>query len=328
LNTRKKEFDLTQYQRLMEIMCPGENQFGHDNLDRLFYPDAFAMLETCQNKAETIKVITTKARYWADKTNEPQEIKENLVEQLLACALITHPEHFKFAGCGIRNLVGLVGEPTGSKSSAVMRGELLAGPLATFSRSRVKQSVFGLSPVSDFLQALEPTFSIETLIEQRGFAHPRLIELVESMGGHHPAIEAALTEGSIPSDQVSPVLQMVKRKKAYGAYQLDSLVVLLRPIINKLECFEPVSPDDTELAPATPTNNKSQIQWDRGEYFLPAFAQAPGLKAAVITYLETLEGVTPDHLMLIGVDGADVPQIVKRMPLKAQGSLFSADLGL
>ncbi|WP_338924738.1 hypothetical protein V0M98_34530 (plasmid) [Pseudomonas silesiensis] len=330
LNTRKEAFDFTHYQRLMEIMCPGENQFGHDNLDRLFYPDAFAMLETCQNKVETIKVITAKARYWADKTNEPQEIKENLVEQLLASALIAHPEHFKFAGCGIRNLTGLVGEPTGSKSSAPMKRELLAGPLATFSRSRIKtQSVFGLSPLSSFLQGLEPSFSIETLIERRGFAHPRLIELVESLGGHHPAIEAALTEGSIPNDQVSPVLQMVKRKKAYGAYQLDSLVALLRPVINKLQRFAPVNPDDESAqAPETPKNSKSQTQWDRGEYFLPAFAQRPGLKAAVITYLETLEGVTPDHLMLIGVNGADVPQIVKKMPLKAQGALFSADLGL
>lgn len=330
LNTRKKEFDLNHYQRLMDIMCPGDNQFQHDNLDRLFYPDAFAMLETCQDKAQTIKVITTKARYWADKTNEPQEIKENLVEQLLACALISHPEHFKFAGCGIRNLVGLVGEPIGSRSSAVMKGELIAGPLATFSRSRFKvQTVFDLSPLSSFLQALEPSFSIETLVEHRGFAHPRLIDLVGSLGGHHPAIEAALTEGSIPSDQMSPVLQMVKRKKAYGAYQLDSLLALLSPVINKLKCFPPANPDDESAqAPETPKNSKSQIQWDRGEYFLPAFAQRPGLKAAVITYLETLEGVTPDHLMLIGVNGADVPQIVKKMPLKAQGELFSADLGL
>lgn len=329
LNTREEAFDLTQYQRLMEIMCPGENQFGHDNLDRLFYPDAFAMLEICQNKAQTIKVITTKARYWADKTNEPQEIKENLVEQLLACALITHPEHFKFAGCGIRNLVGLVGEPTGSKTSALMKRELLAGPLASFSRSRIKQSVFGLSPVSGFLQGLESLLSVETLIERRGFAHPRLIELVESLGGHHPAIEAALTEGSIPNDQVSLVLQMVKRKKAHGAYQLDSLLALLRPVINKLQRFAPVNPDDeSPQAPETPKNNKSQIEWDRGEYILPAFAQKPGLKAAVIAHLENLEGVTPDHLMLIGVSGTDVPQIVSKMPLTAQGALFSADLGL
>jgi hypothetical protein len=330
LNTREAAFDLTQYKRLMEIMCPGENQFGHDNLDRLFYPDAFAMLETCQNKAQTIKVITTKARYWANKTNEPQEIKENLVEQLLACALIAHPEHFKFAGCGIRNLVGLVGEPTGSKTSALMKRELIAGPLATFSRSRFKvQTVFDLSPLSSFLQSLDPSFSIETLVEHRGLAHPRLIDLVESLGGHHPAIEAALTEGSIPSDQMSPVLLMVKRKKAYGAYQLDSLLALLRPVINKLQRFAPVNPDEeSPQAPETPKNNKSQIEWDRGEYILPAFAQKPGLKAAVIAQLENLEGVTPDHLMLIGVSGAEVPQIVRKMPLTAQGSLFSADLGL
>lgn len=330
LNTRQEAFDLTHYQRLIEIMCPGENQFGHDNLDRLFYPDAFAMLETCQNKAETIKVITAKARYWAGKTNQPQEIKENLVEQLLACALITHPEHFKFAGCGIRNLVGLAGEPTGSKSSAHMKREILAGPLATFSRSRVKtQSVFGLSPLSSFLQGLDPLLTIETLIERRGFDHPRLIELVESLGGHHPAIEAALTEGSMPNDQVSPVLQMVKRKKAYAAYQIDSLVALHLPLIKKLNRFEPVNPDDdTAPSPKMLANNQSQIQWDRGQYFQPAFDLVPGFKSAVITHLESLEGVTPDHLMLIGVSGAEVPQIVRKMPLAAQGALFSADLGL
>jgi hypothetical protein len=101
------------------------------------------------------------------------------------------------------------------------------------------------------------------------------------------------------------------------------------PLIKKLNRFEPVNPDDdTAPSPKMLANNQSQIQWDRGQYFQPAFDLVPGFKSAVITHLESLEGVTPDHLMLIGVSGAEVPQIVRKMPLAAQGALFSADLGL
>jgi hypothetical protein len=328
LKAKPEEFDLEDYQHLMGSMTPGTGYFTKNTLDQLFFTDAFAMLETCQDKAKTIKAITAKARYWAAYSGINPTRQEDMAEQLLSNALILHPEHFKQAGCGIRNLVGLEDLPTTHRRE--LDKDIFAGPLTLFSRSKLQgNKYFGLSQLFTSLQHLEPTLSIETMVELRGFANKRLVDLVESLGGHHPAIEAALAEGTIPEKEASPFLLMIKRKNMYVAYQIGSLMALLRPIINTLNRFEPVNPDDDSAqAPSTPINNKTQLKWIRDEHFVPAFAKAAGLKKAVIAYLEALEGVTPDHLMLIGVSGADVPQIVKKMPLKAQGALFSTDLGL
>ena len=325
ISARLEDFDLDEYEHLMNTLVQKHENYSRYNvLDHLFLSDAFMMLEKSQDTALVLKVLTNKARFWAGKIEPSLSFHDDLTEQLLACALFTHPEHYKRAGLGLRNLIGL--QPDRAVFPFVE--DLLAGPLAFFSISRQLSSFSmtnSLGRLMTYTEAMLPEFGVDKLIENSGFTNTRTMELLKLQGGHSPALEVMLADGAVPQRLAEPLLDIINETASHAAYQPASLLSLLATMIHRVKS----SSSDSHL------NNKwideldeNGIKRVRGAYFKPAMLARPGLKAELIAYLDKLEGVTANHLQLTGIDAADVPHIVSKMPLNDQGKLFSVDLGL
>ena len=333
VKTPPEQFDLEEYRHLVKSQCPRKSRINDYALGRLFFTDAFALLETCADHALAIRVLKAKALVWAERFEFDATTTADLAEQLLACALFTHPEQFKKAGCGFRNLLGFQtghalaklegydAEPTAT--------DLLSGPLAYFTSSKVNhKGAFGLAALLGAMKTHEPDFTIAGLIKHTGFSNTRTLHLVELVGGHVRTLDLLLLDCDFPQDQGLSWLQMIAGKKAFGEYQPHSLLKMLDTLIQEIPFFTQNELDHPETLQCSFEQPKPGARSRRDRYFIPAMQQVPGLNAALLAHLETLQGVTPDHLYLVGIEPEDAPKIVQKMPLKVQGKLFSTDLGL
>lgn len=325
LNRSLEEFDLGEYEHLMNTLLPRSESYSqYDVIDHLFLSDAFMMLEQTQDTALVLKVLTAKARFWAEKLEPSNSLNDDLAEQLIACALFTHPEHFKRAGLGLRNVIGLQPE----RALFPFVEELLAGPLAFFSTSRQLSSFSmtnSLGRLLTYTKTLLPEFCVDTLIEKSGFTNTRTLELLRLNGGHSLALENMLADGAVPPRLTEPLLDIINETASHATYQPASLTAFLATMIHRVKFSN--SDVHRSYNGQEDLDDKTIIRL-RSAYFTPAKAACPGLKAELIAYLGKLEGVTPEHLQLTGIDAADVPHIVSKMSLTDQGKLFSHDLGL
>ncbi|WP_338924737.1 hypothetical protein V0M98_34525 (plasmid) [Pseudomonas silesiensis] len=328
--TPPEQFDVEAYRHLIKALCPHKNRINEYALDRSFFTDAFTLLETYTDHALAIRVLKEKALVWAQMFEFDATVTADLAEQILACALFAHPEHFKQAGCGLRNLLGLqTGETLEKLNGDAVAAHLLNGPLAYFSSSKEYQKgVMGLPALYGAVRTHDPAFTVRGLIEQRGFSHIRTLALVELLGGHAPVIDSVLLESDFPKDKGASWLKMIEKKKAFGAHQPHTLVKIMASLISSIPFFTQGELDNPQELQRSFEQPKSETTRRRNLYFIPAMQQVPGLRAALITHLESLQGVTPDHLYLVGIEPKDAPKIVQKMPLKVQGKLFSTDLGL
>jgi hypothetical protein len=326
LSAPLEDFDLGEYEHLMNMLVPNHEHYSkYSVLDHLFLSDAFMMLEQSKDTALALKVLTAKARFWAEKLEPSKSFTDDLTEQLVACALFTHPEHFKRAGFGFRNLMGLQPSRAGVFSTIQ---DILAGPIALFSSSRMiagNNFTFGLDRLLTYTQALLPEFSINTLIEHSGFSHTRIMELIKLQGGHCVALDDLLAGGALPHQWEEWLLDVIGETQSYAAYQPQSLAKVLGELIQKVKFADSDGPRNGE---GVPFINDKRIKELRAAYFMPAMAANPGLKNELIAHLHTLDGVTAEHLQLTGISAHDVQTLVKKMSLNDQGKLFSVDLGL
>lgn len=337
--TPPDQFCVDDYRRLINHQCPGRANIDETMLDLLYFTEAFALLETCADHVLAIRVLKAKAMVWAERAELVNGDETNdLAEQLLACALVTHPEHYRAAGCGHRNLLGLSKREPWSPTLKFMKIRMVAddlfdGPLAYFSRGRPeKRKTFFFEALMSAFKSIEPEFSATSLIEQRGFSHLATLGLVKSMGGHAPVIDAVLMDGDFPIDSGAQWLQMIKGADAYKQYQVNSLVKLLHTQLESVSFFDSANSQSPNEPHKTHTTSKgqqiNQLTYTRDTHFAPAYAKVPELRSAVIEHLRGLNGVTSQHLIMAGISASEVPDIVRKMPLQMSGELFASDLGL
>jgi len=285
-------------------------------IDSLFFTEAFELLERIEDTSIAMKVLTTRAKVWASKiTFYHDVVHEDLVEQLVACAMFAHPDHFKRAGFGKRNLLGM---PT----REVMRdstSRILAGPIAYF---MVPRNAFVTGPITDFnrimayVDHLVPGITLEAFIQHSGINHPAVHPMLKWQGGHSPLVDVLLAESEPTKRELKDLWSTIWEMSAFGAYQPESLVKMLADKLTPKR-FK-FKNKDTE----------SELAYDRDNLFRPAMQYNPGLKAALIRYLETLPVVKPGHLLVTGIEAAEAPTVVSKMHISDQGTLFSNDIGI
>ena len=329
LDAPLEDFDSSKYHELMRNLCQnGSNFFDARVIDNLFFADAFAMLEKTTDTPKVLKVLAEKARFWAEIINPHAEAHDDFVEQMVACAMFTHQDHFRRAGFGLRNLLGL--DP--GRVMLPLAKDILSGPITLFSQIRHNRGISSefppaLARVLAYAQAAFPEMTVEALLEKTGFSNKSCMHLIELEGGHLPIIDSLILDGMADENTRAGLLYMIGRSGSYDKYHPTSLVALL---VDKFERIDMPRPD--ELDGAVPKfrhlYDEDSLEKDRVEVFLPALKANPGLKAALITYLENLPQVTPDHLKLTSISVVEAPNVARKMSLVDQGQLFSNDLGL
>lgn len=336
MNGRIDEFDLEDYKFLLKewgVTVSMDNREGR--FDSIFLTDAFMQLHTHQDTQAVIKNLTLKAGVWAEIMAPGRTDHERLVEQMVAVACFAHPEHFRRAGFGISNLA------TPHEYSMLFQdvNSLLAGPLANFSRTRVATKMgqkFGETRLFEYARRLVPGFDLEKLITQSGFTNRTIPAVVESVGGHHPVIDEALEGCKIGGVVASEMLTMIIKNKAFGAYLPSTLVRICEVKLHDLAYRN----EDGDLVPFLNLENPEipgvpvfgmktrDIEATRDRLFLPAYAQNPGFKQAMIDHLIAQPGITANHLLMTGIDPDDNPEILRKMHLLDRGQSFHNALGI
>ncbi|WP_338924735.1 hypothetical protein V0M98_34515 (plasmid) [Pseudomonas silesiensis] len=323
LDQRLEEFDLGEYEYLMSSLISSDDSYAqYDVLDHLFFSDAFMMLEQSEDTALVLKVLTAKARFWAGKLDNYFTRDDDLTEQLLACALFTHPEHFKRAGFGMRNLIGI--NPQRANSEKVK--DILSGPLAFFSSSRqAAGQTFGLDRLLTYTKALVPEVTVDEVLEHSNLLNTRAMALLTLQGGHSPVIEMLLAEGSLPSRWSETLLDVIGETQSHAIYHPYSLAKMLSQQMKRIKCSNtdsPLNPDGLSYF------DSARINRSRMKYFAPAMAANGGLKDELIDCLRGFKGVSAEHFQITGIDASEAKDVVAGMSLQEQGKLFSVDLGL
>lgn len=306
------------YTKYLESIYLEDHDYYIDDfvIDSLFFTEAFELLERIEDTSIAMKVLTTRAQVWARKiTFYHDEVHEDLVEQMVACAMFGHPDHFKRAGFGKRNLLGM---PT----HEVMRdstSRILAGPIAYF---MVPRNAPVTGPITDFnrimayVDHLVPGITLEAFIQHSGLNHPAVHPMLKWQGGHSPLVDVLLAESEPTKCELKNLWGTIWEKSAFGAYQPESLVKLLA---DKL---------DPKRFKFKNKDTEKELTYERDNHFAPAMRSNPGLKAALIRYLETLPVVKPGHLRVTGIEATEAPTVVNKMHISDQGTLFSNDLGI
>lgn len=335
-NAGVDEFDLEDYKfMLKEFEVKVSMEDRDKKFDSIFLTDAFVLLHTHQDTQAVIKNLTLKADVWAEIIAPGRTDHERLVEQMVAAACFAHPEHFRRAGFGISNLA----TPHEYGMLFSDANALMAGPLAFYSISKTITKVdrkFGETRLFEYARKLVPGFDLEKLITHSGFTNRTIPTLVESVGGHHPVIDEALEGCKVSGIIAADMITMIIKNKKFGSYLPSSLLQLcegkLHDLAYRTEDGElvPFSILENPEKPAMPifTMNTRDIEATRDRLFLPAYAQNPGFKQAMIDYLIAQPGITAKHLTMTGIDPDDNPEILIKMHLLDRGQTFHNALGI
>lgn len=336
MNAGIDKFDLEDYKALLKewgVSASMDNREGR--FDSIFLTDAFMQLHTHQDTQAVIKNLTVKAGVWAEIMAPGRTDHDRLVEQMVAVACFAHPEHFRRAGFGISNLA------TPHEYSMLFPdvNSLLAGPLANFSRTRVATRMgqkFAETRLFEYARRLVPGFDLEKLITQSGFTNRTIPAVVEGVGGHHPVIDEALEGCKISGVVASEMITMIIKNKAFGAYLPSTLVQMCQVKLHDLAYRN----EDGDLVPFLNLEKPElpgipvfemktrDIEATRDRLFLPAYAQNPGFKQAMIDHLIAQPGITAKHLTMTGIDPDDNPEILLKMHLLDRGQTFHNALGI
>lgn len=346
-NAGLDEFDLEDYKHLLNECGVNVSNVLMENreqkFDSIFLADAFVLLHTHQDTKAVIKNLTLKASVWAglmingrsDYACIPHKWVERMVEQMLAAACFAHPEHFHRAGFSINNLA------TPHESDATFRdvNSLMAGPLAYCSLSKKATKLidkkFGEIRLFEYARRLVPGFDLEKLITQSGFTNRTIPALVENIGGHHPVIDEALEGCKISKVVASDMIKMLIKNKAFGSYLPSTLIRICEGKLHDLayrnaegELVHYSNLENPENFSKVSVMNIRRIEETRDQLFLPAYAQNPEFKQAMIEHLIAQPGITAKHLTMTGIDPDDNPEILIKMHLLDRGQTFHNALGI
>jgi hypothetical protein len=336
LTAKAHEFDADAYHDLMVHVlsydygpqpfefAEGEGLEGHYRdplhnkmLNALFYADAYRQLECSSDTASILLDLRQKAECLLSAAGSDEvgaDVFDDTVEQMLCCAFTAHPDHFAAAGFGVKNLVGM--DPQRSPTRQVRN--LLSGPLAVFSESQSTSSHEAFASLRGYLNALEPEFTPNTMIQRQGLNHERIDDVIAAENAYVPAIVPFVMESQRSSKDLGRLGYQITNANAFNRYSVETLSTIYFHYLYQI----PLRQADGTLP------NKGQIKADTYSHiFRELFRKAPVLKEALIAHMESKTGWTHDHLILTGLDHKSAPKVFKAMDLRDQGNVFSHDMG-
>jgi hypothetical protein len=195
---------------------------------------------------------------------------------------------------------------------------LLSGPLAVFSECHAASSRESFANLRTYLNALEPEFTPDAMIQSQGLNHERIDIVIAAEKGYAPAIENLIRTQGLSTEYQGEIAYQISRNCSHHRYTLDDLLKVYTYYLYQI----PLRQEDGVLS-----KNEKFHAGNSSHIFRELYAECPDFKEALIAYMESRTGWTHDHLILTGLDYRSAPRVFKAMDLRDQGSVFSSDIG-
>lgn len=292
---------------------------NHKFLNNVFLTDAFLQLDRSNDTAQVVDNLLSKARATLRTMQSPNEI-ESVAVQLVACALASHPEHFKAAGFGLNNLVGFTTERIIDDTGAHQR--VMSGPLAFFMQYEDLGDPNLHRHVFDHCKRLAPELSIDKIIQKNGVQHSTLVALMMvEQNSFYPALEEFVLNNPIPTHKGIAIAHRIHSDGVASRYKPEALYEIYKSYMNDFPLHAPSTDLNVpQVAPYVAPNTSIK--------FKTAYESVKGFKELVIARLEALDGLTQAHLSATGLDNDIAPQLVQKLGVRDRGRQFAQELGI
>lgn len=262
--------------------------------------------------------MRSRALSWGVLLKCPSFKIPDFADQLMASALCTSPNLFSELGFSHRNLVGLnVNSNLTGLSKAVSDG-----PLALLVKP--DYNIYQTLNCLEFIHDVDQYFFINDIYDGQGFRHTNSVKILASIGGHCPGAEYALANETIEPENALAVLRMMSALDCYDRYSEDCLVKLMSYYIDRLPTMGP----DGILKPLELLEMTGDVRERARLEFRRAYETNPAFKVKFIEKVETLEGLTPEHLRIFSLSGTDLPKTMTRTSRKDRANMLEDELGL
>lgn len=287
-------------------------------LGSIFMTDAFDKAIKTESTKSLVKTLKTRAQAWADHLFCHMNAREDFVEQLLACALITTPKHFHAAGFDKNNMMGLAG----SSCIKGLHRTICDGPIGLLINKSYEEDQVRTALL--YTQELLPEFTVTEMLETKGFRHVHSVYLLQAIGGYSPAAENAILDERFETDKRFPLISMIYNMDVFGKYSAKSLDKLMSFYILRI----PLRRADGTLEEAVMLELTSDMKALAKKEFTRAFEVNDKFKTLFKKRLENTAGLTSEHILVFGLDPLEIPKIIGRMHATDKGIFLEDKLGL
>ena len=307
---------------LCELRARCKQESSKEDLKKLlactFMTETFRRCHETPNPEYILSCMRQRALAWSVLLQCPAERRSDFVDQLLASATCTSPKLFNGLGFSHQNLIGLnVNEDLSGLVKTVSDGPFALLIRADYDMSQTLNCL-------EFLHDVDENFYLNDIYDNSGFRHSNSIKILTSIGGHCPGAEYVVLNEPIEPENVLAILGMLSSLDCYDRYSEDCLVNLMSYYVDRL----PTTGKDGLQQPLTCLEMTGDLR-DRARLeFKRAYETNPAFKTKFIEKVETMEGLTHEHLRLFSLSGMDLPKTMTRTSRKDRGSLLSDELGL
>jgi len=287
-------------------------------LDCTFMTEAFRRSFENPSKSNVLDSMRLKAVSWGILLKCPVKKISDFADQLMASATCTSPRLFSELGFSHRNLIGL---NVNDRLEGLVK-TTSDGPLALMIRPDYDMNE--TLNCLEFLHEIDEDFFLNDIYDNSGFRHSNSIKILTSIGGHCPGAEYAINNEEIEPENVLAILRMLYSLDCYEKYSEECLVKLMSFYVDRL----PTIGKDGAQQPLTCLEMTGDMRERARLEFKRAYEMNPAFKAKFIEQVETMEGLTHEHLKLFSLSGIDLPKTMTRTSRKDRGSLLTDELGL
>lgn len=320
LGLDRSSFSAENYQALVQYAGDAKPTLGNYRLlSNVFLTDAFLQLERSRDTAEIVENLLRKARVTLRTMQSPNDL-ETVAVQMVACALTSHPEHFKAAGFGLNNLVGFPTEGIIDETGAHQR--VLSGPLALFMQYEGLNDPDLHRHVLEHCQRLEPELSIDSIIRHNGLQHSTLMALMMvEKHCYYPALEEFVLHNPLPTVKGIGFAHRIHSDGVARRYKPEALYEIYKSYMNDF----PLHSSDADL---NEPQEAPYVAPNIAIKFETAYDSVKGFQELVIARLDALEGLTQAHLSATGLDTFNATQLVQKLGVRDRGRQFVQELGI
>lgn len=307
---------------LCELRARCTKDFSKEDLRKLlactFMTETFRRCLESTNAEHLLSSMRQRALAWGVLLQCPAESRSDFVDQLLASATCTSPNLFAELGFSHQNLIGLnVNEDLSGLVKTVSDGPFALLIRPDYDMSQTLNCL-------EFLYDVDENFYLNDIYDNSGFRHSNSIKILTSIGGHCPGAEYVILNETIEPENVLAILSMLSALDCYDRYSEDGLVNLMSYYVDRL----PSNGKDGLQQPLTCLEMTGDMRERARLEFKRAYETNPAFKTKFIEKVETMEGLTHEHLRLFSLSGMDLPKTMTRTSRKDRGSLLSDELGL
>lgn len=301
--------------------CPLEH--GHKELTHFiantFMSEAFRKSQECLDRNELMAYLNRRALAWAVHLRCPKNLIVGFIQQLTAISVCTSPDIYTEMGFSCKNLIGI---NVNIESFGIVK-TVSHGPLAAFIKPNYNMSQ--TLNCLEFLHDIDRDFDLSDLYKDSGFRHNNAIKILAAIGGHCPGAELAIIDTDVEPENVLSLLKVIFALDCYDKYMPDSLVKIMSYYVDRM----PLRGEDGVVKPV---GGVLELTGDLREFARLEFRRAceknPFFKEKLIEKIETLQGLTFDHLRAFGLSGYEMSKTMGNMSLKDRGSMLEDELGL